>query len=782
MLVQSTLNLPGCYNAVTPCQHLVNNKPLKVQINILTMHNRSTLFIFVAVIAVIGVGLYMRSYYVRTDGKYLLTFDPYYHYRMAETIVEQGSRPEWDTIAAYPTGAPVNHPPLFHYYLAYTYKIVNIFSDITLYRWCIYANIIPIVLTLVFAFYAGKTLTNGLGGIFTALFVAVNGAIVSRTVISYTDTDIWIVLFSFAATYFLFKTIKTEENAKYIWSCLLGFTLFLFAFTWTAYEHFLLLVGAAFVIYILMDAIRKQFDKSLFSAFAVSFLSFVLPWSIYKQYYISGIALAVLGVVWIVGERFSEKITKYNAMPVISAAILGVVAKVLYDEKIIVKAMRTSEVILGSGPSSKAFYAPDISISILQRFDITVSTLSQLFSVLLLVAPFGIALLLWKRDKFSLQTLVYLGLYLVGTGVLLFWGGRYSMLFAVPLILVSGVFFGLLPEALKGKVTSKGVWAVVCICALSVVPCYISGSSVSEASATMDDNVWEALTWISENTPEDAVVIAGWDMGYWIESVAKRKSVMNGAHYDIWWRVVKYGKLLETQDESIAVKEVYGFDDASEVEAIRNFPETEHGQNALEKEMSGFVKDNAYVLVSEWTMLTFYWHSYYGTWDYTTGEGEGRIYNPLWIQGARKLVSGTDYTYGDQSIAFSVIREGINYHSYIIDQSGYVPTIGTLFFKEGQLHFLKRETGEFAIVYVPPKSIAYFMTEREWPDAPSEVFLIREEDLACMLTWLYFFNGEGLEYFELVKDCGTAKVYKVHKVSQEFNQGVITEEDTYEPV
>lgn len=748
------------------------------------IHNRRTLLIFVAVVAVIGVGLYMRSYYVRTDGRYLLTFDPYYHYRMAETILEQGSRPEWDTMAAYPTGAPVNHPPLFHYYLAYTYRIVNLFSDITLYRWCIYANIIPIVLTLVFAFYAGKILTNELGGIFTALFVAVNGAIVSRTVISYTDTDIWIVLFSFAATYFLFKTIKTEEKAKYVWSCLLGFSLFLFALTWTAYGHLLLLVGAAFVIYILMDAVRKQFDKSLFSAFAVSFLSFALPWSIYKQYYISGIALAVLGVAWIVGEKFAEqKITKYKgAILVISAAILGVTLKVLYDEGILAKATRVSELILGSGPSSRAFFTPDVSISILQRFEITASTLSQLFSVLLLVAPFGIVLLLWKRDKFSLQTLVYLGLYLAGTGVLLLWGGRYAMLFAVPLILVSGVFFGLLPEMLKEKVTSKGVWAVTCICALSVVPCYIAGSSISEASAAMDDNLWEALTWIKENTPEDAVVIAGWDMGYWIESVAKRKSVMNGAHYDIWWRMVKHGKLIETQDELIAVKEVYGFDDASEVEAIREFPETEQGQNALEKEMSGFAEDNAYVLVSEWTMLTFYWLSYFGTWDYTTGEGEGRIYNPLWIQDARKLVSGTDYTYGDQSIAFSVIREGSNYHSYIIDQNGYVPTLGTLFFKEGQLHFLKRETGEFSVVYVPPKSIELFKMEKVWPAVPSEVFLIKEEDLECMLTRLYFFNGEGLRYFELVKDCGTAKVYKVLKVSQELNQGVITEADTYTPV
>jgi hypothetical protein len=739
------------------------------------MIKNRNLFIVIALLAIIGVSLYIRSYYIRTEGEYLLAFDPYYHYRMADTILDQGTRPEWDIIAAHPTGAPVRHPPLYHYYLAYTYRIVNIFSDMTLFQWCIYANIPIIIITVVAAFFAGKVLTNDVGGLFTALFMGVNGAISSRTVIGYTDTDICIIFFSFAVFYFLFSALKSEKN---YWSVLLGFSLFLFGLTWRGHWHVPLLVFSSLIIYMAVSAFKKQLNNPLLSAFAVSFLSFLLPWTLYRGYYTTGVIVAVVGVLWVVGEKFAPARTQW--IPALSAVTLGITALVFYGENVFSTVARDAGALLGTLSESQETIIPDISVSILQRSEVTLSAMGRLFSLLLLVAPFGIIYLLWKRDKFSLQVMVYLALYFLGTGFLMFMGGRYTMLFAVPLILAAGAFFGALPEILENKVTYKGSVVVILICALSVVPCYVTGSQTSKATSAMNDDLWEVLTWASQNTPEDAVIISGWDTGYWIESIGERRSVMNGGHYDIIWRVVKYGKLVETQDETVAVKEVYGFADEAEVRSLRDYPEG--SSRLLEMEIGGFAEDNAYVLVSEWTLLTFYWLSYFGNWNYVTGEAEGRVYNPMWAQDARKLFGSTEYLYGDQSITFSVIKEEGDYHSFILDKSGYVPTQGTLFSKDGQMYFLKRETGEFGVIYVPPESIAFFETELTWPDAPSEVFFIKKEDLQCMLTRLYFFNGEGLHYFELVKDGGTAKLFKVHTVAQEFSQGVITEEDTYEPI
>jgi asparagine N-glycosylation enzyme membrane subunit Stt3 len=745
--------------------------------------NRRTLIIIVALLAIIGVGMYVRSYYTRTDGKYLLAFDPYYHYRMAETIVEQGSRPAWDTIAAYPTGAPVRHPPLFHYYLAYSYLIVRAISDVSLFQWTIYANIIPTILAIIFAYLAGKTLTNEVGGLFTALFMVVNGSIASRTIIGYTDTDIWIVMFSFAVTYFLFKTIKSEKTRKdLVYPFLLGFSLFLFSLTWVGHWHLIILVGGTFCLWFLMDAFRKRADMKMALAAAVAIFSFIIPFAVYEKDYGTAVILGVLAVAWVLFSRIRTSHVRRIVTPAVGLVAALVAAVTLQSEGMFDKIILILRTLSGqSSPVSSGLILPDVSVSIIQRFDVTFSNAIQLLGALLLIFPLGLAFLLWKRDRFSLFTLGYLGLYLAGTGALLLMGGRYLMLFAIPLVLAGGIFFGMLPEILKPRVTTKGMWAVGFVCALSVVPCYLGASDASQAQSVMDDNLWEALTWIRDNTPEDAVVLSGWDSGYWIESIAKRRTVMNGSQYDIWWRMVKFGKAVETTDEDTAMKEVYGFDNLSEVQALREFPETD--TTAETKEMSGFVEDDAYVLISEWTVLTFYWLSYFGNWDYVTGEGKGRIYNPMWIQGARKLYVGTDYIYGDQNSVFSVVKEGENYHSYIIDQSrGYVPTMGTLFVRDGVMYFYERENGELGVIFVPPKSIQYFEVVKTWEDMPNQVFLIKKEDLECMLTRMFFFNGEGLHYFELVKDCGTAKVFKVHKVPQDFGQGVTTVEDTYTPV
>jgi hypothetical protein len=745
--------------------------------------NNRLFLLLVAVVLIIAVGLYVRSYYVRTEGDYLLVVDPYYHYRMANTILEQGSRPEIDMMAAYPTGAPVNHPPLFHYYLAYSYKVVSLFSSISLFQWCIYANIIPIILTIITAFFAGRALTNDVGGLFTAAFVAVNTAIVMRTVIAYTDTDIWVVLFSLAICFFFFKSIKAEipQKTRMKWAILLGVTLFLFALTWRGHWHIPLLLFASFILYLVYGAVKKTLDRDMLAVFSTSFLVFLLLYSLYEGMYIFTLLFALCGAGWAVFHRCGPSSLQPRVTPAIMGVIVVISAYLLYQEGVF-RTLFSAVTTQGWSASQQGITIPDISISVMQRFEITFSRLLDYFGLLLFIAPFGIILLLWKRDRFSLHILIFLLLYMAGTAALMTKGGRYTLLFAIPLILATGVFLGILPQILKEKITQKGIVAVLIACSLAIVPSYVTAEKASHSESVMTDDLYDMLTWMNENTPQDAVILAGWDMGYWIESIARRPSVMNGGHYDIQWRVVKFGKIIETTSEEIAVKEIYGFSDEEEVRTLRNFPADDHW--AIEKEMQGFTEDNAYILVSDWSMLTFYWLSYFGNWDYVAGTGMGRQYVPLFGFEATKLLSGTAYVYGSSSITVSVIRENDTgyYHSYFVQEESSVPTMGTLFFQDGTQILLEREQGQGGIVYVPPTELPFFFSDVEWKDMRTEVFLIAKQDIDCMLTRLFFFNGEGLSHFELVKDFGTAKLFKVHKTPQEFDQGIHREIDDYTPI
>jgi hypothetical protein len=361
-------------------------------------------------------------------------------------------------------------------------------------------------------------------------------------------------------------------------------------------------------------------------------------------------------------------------------------------------------------------------------------------------------------------------------------GGRYTLLFAIPLILATGVFLGILPEILKERITQKGIIAVLIACSLAIVPTYVTAEKASRSESVMTDDLYDMLTWMNENTPQDAVILAGWDMGYWIESIAKRRSVMNGGHYDIQWRVVKFGKIIETTSEEIAVKEIYGFSDEDEVRALRNFPSNDHW--AVDKEMQGFAEDNAYILVSDWSMLTFYWLSYFGNWDYVSGKGMGRQYVPLFGLEATKLLSGTAYVYGSSNMKISVIRENDTgyYHSYFVQEESSVPSMGTIFFHDDTQILLERDQGQGGYVYVPPIDLPFFLSDVKWKDISTEVFLILQQDMDCMLTRLFFLNGEGLSHFELIQDFGTAKLFKVHKTPQELDQGIHREIDTYTPI
>ena len=60
-----------------------------------------------------------------------------------------------------------------------------------------------------------------------------------------------------------------------------------------------------------------------------------------------------------------------------------------------------------------------------------------------------------------------------------------------------------------------------------------------------DDTLMKFLTWLKENTPEDAVIFSWWDYGYWIETVGERTTLVDNATTITWQieKVAEDGKL-----------------------------------------------------------------------------------------------------------------------------------------------------------------------------------------------------------------------------------------------
>jgi len=66
----------------------------------------------------------------------------------------------------------------------------------------------------------------------------------------------------------------------------------------------------------------------------------------------------------------------------------------------------------------------------------------------------------------------------------------------------------------------------------SIAPISILNSGTQFNISTND---WsDAMQWLKENTPEDAVIAAWWDYGYWINTLGERKTLADNSTLIDW--------------------------------------------------------------------------------------------------------------------------------------------------------------------------------------------------------------------------------------------------------
>jgi asparagine N-glycosylation enzyme membrane subunit Stt3 len=708
------------------------------------------LLVLIAVSSVI-----IRGEYVRDGGRLLLAYDPYYHYRMAETIVEEGHRPEWDYMASWPTGQPGDkHPPLYHYFLAYTFTIFGGLVNHDLLTWCCYACSIPVVLFVILAFITGRELTHTAGGLAAAFLFAMAPATMERTFIGFADTDGFILIFSLLISFFWIKSLSGSQ--KYLYAALAGFSVFLFELTWIGYWYMLFLVAGASAAFVVIHYfMKKEVDITHIS---IVLLAFLIPHEFYSHFILEGLILIAMAAGLIITFRFEKKW-------IVALIISGCCAYILLSEGFLhFLFQRASD---QSFVEAKGFFYPYVGPFISQRQDVTLSRLAADFTITLLLAPAGLYLLLRKKDEKSYALFAFFALFTLGSIIMLFSGTRYLLQASLPVLLSSSIALSYIFDKVATD-PRRSVLAFFGV-ALLLVPVYVSAETTNTPKNPIEGAWVEALVWIQENTPEDSVVISDWENGYWVESIARRKSIMNGGHYNLYWRVLKFGKIMETTDEEVAVKEIYGFENSSETRAIRNFPEGEAGNTLVKKEMTPFAVEGqeAYVIIGERTALTFHIISTFGTWDYTTGEGQptqlyggtpvGTILQPYWKQ----------YLFNTEEFPVAVYEADSEYHSYIVKGNSILPTQGTVYTQDGETHFLTREKGTYGVV---------------WFFSDTSMIVVPTTAVDMMIVRLFVFNGDGLTSFELVADFGTVKVFKVHREPQDnLNKAVLAKEDQWRP-
>jgi len=202
-------------------------------------------------------------------------------------------------------------------------------------------------------------------------------------------------------------------------------------------------------------------------------------------------------------------------------------------------------------------------------------TPNMLMPTLGIIFPLGIMgciilLYLTYKEKRYYPLSLMLFLLLVLSIMTLQGGYRFLFLFAVPLLLLSSFLLGIIFQNVwRVKYRFAGIILII----LSLSLCIYEVHMNREIERIYPDEEFrEALFWMNENLEENAVIIAWWDYGYWIEALGKRAAYIDNGHRPDF-KIVWYAEMLTSEDTEmleelelnnmyilLTDRELYGFE------------------------------------------------------------------------------------------------------------------------------------------------------------------------------------------------------------------------------
>ncbi len=186
-----------------------------------------------------------------------------------------------------------------------------------------------------------------------------------------------------------------------------------------------------------------------------------------------------------------------------------------------------------------AHFAVLIAGTLLYRWLLAVPELGRTALLALVALPLGVALVVSVRDEHGdaeRGTRLLVVVWFLATLFLAWVWMRFTFLLVAPFALSFGVAIGRLLEWLENLATARrpalapaarvAGWLLV---AAVMLPPLRQGLAAADSYVPrMQGAWWDTLTRLRRDTPANAVVVAWWDYGYFVEYVAERRSAADG--------------------------------------------------------------------------------------------------------------------------------------------------------------------------------------------------------------------------------------------------------------
>ena len=416
-------------------------------------------------------------------------------------------------------------------------------------------------LTAIVIFALVRTIGGTTAGLLASLFFAVSPIIIMRGSIGWFKSEPLGLFYGLLAVYLLISGIKSDKGkvsvAKIVGAgILLAFGLA----SWGGIQFFILPIGLFFLA---LPFLRKD-NKFIIWTSVIFTSAFFLVTGLYELddrrsgflffSNLSGFFLLgcnVFLIVCILIRRIGKAQLRNSLILLGGAAIAGIA--IVSSGVIFVGSLRYLNA------ANPFLITTDTLIdSVSEHAPTTIDISFYFFSILMVFAGLGAWLLFQKKVNRSLQIkgemaafaliIGFLGIYFSSAFVRLEVFGSISVII-LSSIGISILISKILKEGHKPTSAVTKISFLAIIVALLMVPMVYpeklnwsnnnDGLPItilnSGSSFDISTNDWaDAMQWLRENTPEDAVIASWWDYGYWISSLAERKTLADNSTLLDW--------------------------------------------------------------------------------------------------------------------------------------------------------------------------------------------------------------------------------------------------------
>ena len=479
-----------------------------------------------------------KAFYEDQNGlPYMYDMDSYYNYRVTKNYLDHGylgdtiiNGTEWDLHSYYPSGVPMDYPPLIVYITSLIYKLTNIFSNTPLLTICFWIPAFIAPLCGIPAYLIVSRLTNNYGGVAAGILAVTSPLYFVRSVPGWFDTDMFNVLFPLLIIFFFFEAFKSDNiKTRAIFAGLSAFFMLFFALAWDGWQYLFYIITIFCISYMIWMKIKNKDIKK------IAFISgiFILG-SIVLIYIFTGI-LSIINLISGIFELIKITSNQGAWVPWPNAYT--------FITELQPPSVKDAINEIGFALSGLAILGAFLIFKVLKDEKLKGQFLSKMnwffYSFLIVWTVIGICAL--KE------------------------GNRFVLLLIPPLLILAGITVGIIKEYFDNlnkkyfnKILSLSI--LILIIAFSILPAY---NASTDLVPRMNDNLWDTSVWINNNTSNDTVVISSWVYGHFFSGVADRPVIFDGRlGYIETLPVRSYEKAYVFGNKSPSVAKEYWFDKA----------------------------------------------------------------------------------------------------------------------------------------------------------------------------------------------------------------------------